>query len=306
MKNMFFARILCAAFFMTLLGGSAIAQKQDNNLFLIVNDEGTLYGYINNKGKVVIKPQFSGASSEFSENMAIIVDTSSLYGFINQTGKVVIPAKYDDVTKFSEGVAIVKKDGKWIIIDKTGKTIAKCEELLNDYGHINIHEFHDGMALFSADDKYGYINKQGKIAIRPSFDYADNFSNGLAITRVETDKDDSTIYRIGYIDKSGSYVWSVRQAEEKYNYYDDDYDYDTVAVNDSIYFESTEEAVNSYMETLSTSYFFNAMVIETLQELLENRDNDMAQEEVKIMREAIEKIEEANTKLQALQSKKED
>lgn len=231
MKNIHFSRILLVALFMTLMG-NAFAQKQSNNLFLIVNDEGNLYGFINNKGKVVINPQFLEVK-EFTENLAAARDTITFqYGFINTTGKMVIPAKYSEVTKFSEGLALVNDGDKWLIIDKNGKTIAKCDDMLSDYEYITIHEFHDGMALFIADGKYGYINKQGKVSIRPSFDYAEDFKNGIALTNVMTENENSTTYRIGYIDKTGSYVWSVKQTVENYNY--DFEDYDEIEIQDEV------------------------------------------------------------------------
>ncbi len=242
MRKMYFARILCAAFFMTLLGSSAIAQKQDNNnnnLFLITNDDGDLYGFINSKGTVIVEPKYM-LVKEFSEGMAaVILNDQELWGFINHTGKMVIPAKYSEVGNFSEGVALVEQDGKWLLIDKNGKTVAKCNEL-DDYGFITIldfnegmGDFHDGMAMFNAEGKYGFINKQGKIAIRPSFDYAMNFKNGLAFVGLETENEDATIYRIGYIDKKGNFVWSYTQREEKYDELDDYYD--TIPIEELIH-----------------------------------------------------------------------
>ena len=232
MRKMHFTRILLGALFMTLMGGSVFAQKQSNNLFLIVSDDGNLYGFMNVKGTIVVKPQYVGAR-EFSEGMAAVAvqdgEDNVKYGFVNHTGKLVIPAKYTDVSNFSDGVALAQLDGKWLLIDKNGKTVAKCNEL-DDYNYISVSDFHEGLAMFSADEKYGYINKQGKIAIRPSFDYAKDFKDGLAMVATMTETEDANIYRIGYIDKNGIFVWSYTQREEKDNdYYYDDYYYDTVS-----------------------------------------------------------------------------
>lgn len=232
MKNMHFTHILFAVFCITLMGGSAMAQKQSNNLFLIVNDDGNLYGFMNSKGTIIVKPQYVNAN-EFSEGMAAVAvqddDYNFNWGFVNHTGKLVIPAIYTEVSNFSDGVAFAKLDGKWLLIDKNGKTVAKCNEL-DDYSYISVSDFHEGMAVFMVDEKYGYVNKQGKIAIRPSFEFAKDFKDGLAGAVVMTEKEDVTIYRIGYIDKSGNFVWSYTQQEEKNNdyYYDDNY-YDTVS-----------------------------------------------------------------------------
>ena len=44
-------------------------------------------------------------------------------GFIDKSGKVVIEPQFDDVGAFIEGLAWVKKDGKWGFIDKSGKVV---------------------------------------------------------------------------------------------------------------------------------------------------------------------------------------
>ena len=46
--------------------------------------------------------------------------------------------------------------------------------------------------------KYGYIDKSAKVAIPPRFDEGGNFSEGMAVVRMEG--------KYGYIDKSGKAV----------------------------------------------------------------------------------------------------
>ena len=59
-----------------------------------------------------------------------------------------------------------------------------------------------GLYPVSVDGKWGYIDKTGAIRIRPQFDYADAFSDGLAIVGVVMDG----VEKIGYIDSSGTLV----------------------------------------------------------------------------------------------------
>ena len=49
------------------------------------------------------------------------------WGFINRSGKEVIPFRYSFAESFKEGLAHVMKDGKWIYIDKNGKTVKEEE-----------------------------------------------------------------------------------------------------------------------------------------------------------------------------------
>lgn len=63
----------------------------NGGLYLIVRD--SLYGYINTKGEVVIKPQFENAA-QFSEGLAYF-EKGGKYGFINLKGEIVIQPVYE-------------------------------------------------------------------------------------------------------------------------------------------------------------------------------------------------------------------
>ena len=43
------------------------------------------------------------------------------WGFVDKTGQVVIPLQYDFADSFNEGLAVVKKDGEWLTINKQGQ-----------------------------------------------------------------------------------------------------------------------------------------------------------------------------------------
>ncbi len=64
-------------------------------------------------------------------------------------------------------------------------------------------QFCEGLAWASQDRKYGYINTTGEWVIEPAFDLAKHFSRGLAPTR-----DSSGLY--GYIGPDGSWVITPR------------------------------------------------------------------------------------------------
>jgi hypothetical protein len=51
------------------------------------------------------------------------VEKNGRCGYIDKTGKEVINSKYRFADAFSEGVARVLKDGKWLEIDKYGKEL---------------------------------------------------------------------------------------------------------------------------------------------------------------------------------------
>ena len=47
------------------------------------------------------------------------------WGYINKGGRVVIKAEYDDCRNFSEGLAVVRKKGKWGLYRQKGTSHSK-------------------------------------------------------------------------------------------------------------------------------------------------------------------------------------
>jgi hypothetical protein len=66
---------------------------------------GTAWGFIDNRGKIVIAPRFEAALS-YSEGLAA-VKREGRWGYIDRNGAEVIPARYRTAQSFRNGVAIV-------------------------------------------------------------------------------------------------------------------------------------------------------------------------------------------------------
>lgn len=199
-----------------------------NGLALVKTTEGK-YGYVDEKGTFVIKAIYKSAT-QFSEGFAAVVKDGQHIEFIDQKGSSVfmLPVEVEEAGVFSEGLALVKSDGKYGFIDTKGKVVIACQfELAGDfseglsaiqqkekdkylYGYINkegktvIHpqfenawKFSDGKALVKVKDKYGFIDKDGKIDITPQFDDAGFFEQGLALAK------QGELW--GYINKEGKF-----------------------------------------------------------------------------------------------------
>lgn len=122
----------------------------------------------------------------------------STWGFINTKGEIVIKAKYDDASPFVDGVAAVKRDDKWSIIDKKGEVKTVMKGVTNvrsqkigdyfivqkddDWGLMNVKgeytkvkytvENFDGKYLIVSDeDDYGVVDLEGKRLIDLKYDY---------------------------------------------------------------------------------------------------------------------------------------
>ena len=167
-----------------------------------------LYGYYNERGRCVIKPQYDYVSA-FSDNGLALVRTGSektgKWEYINRYGKTVITPEYDYHKPFENGLAAVRlgdsETGKWGFIDEGGNEVIPPQF---DY----VYSFTaDGLARVRIGDfesgKWGFINKSGDYVIEPKFDEAEDFAeNGLARVRIGDARDG----RWGYIDRSGSIV----------------------------------------------------------------------------------------------------
>lgn len=183
-----------------------------------------LYGYINNKGETVIKPQFSNAG-DFHEGLAYACQHEKC-GYIDKTGKFVIKPKFFATRDFHEGLAAVTTIKPFSgYIDKTGKFVIKPKLFWAG-------DFHEGLAQVSfwdgpifkddytngikdtydsgrnpvknianaANIKDGYIDKTGKIVMifPPCSVTSSDFYDGLAIIQINE--------RYGFIDKKGNMI----------------------------------------------------------------------------------------------------
>ncbi len=184
------------------------------------------YGYIDKAGKVIVAPQYTLAGN-FSEGLAFVqmtVDGKEKVGYIDKTGKLVIPAQFGDVYEriadskdlresniynrngrerdFSEGYAAVQIDEKWGYVNREGKVVIQPE-----YRYAG--RFREGLAPVAVrrgrKRAYGFIDKSGRLAIPLQFDDVGEFRDGLA--KVFILDSHGEIDKLGYIDKTGRYIW---------------------------------------------------------------------------------------------------
>src|ERR687884_1062197 len=163
-------------------------------------------GFIDNTGKIIIKPQFDpgyirwGNAAHFSEGLAQIAieqedggspGARERVGFINTTGEVVIQPQFDSAYDFSEGLAVVEINHRSGFIDRTGRVAIQPQ-------WDSARSFSEGLATVGKDGKFGFIDRTGKVVIPLQFDYAFGFSEGLAGVLVDG--------KFAFIDQTGRIV----------------------------------------------------------------------------------------------------
>lgn len=151
-----------------------------------------------------------------AENLKSI-EHNGKYGFVNDKGKIVIDIQFDDIQEFHEGLAAVFLYGKWGFINKRGKFIVQPQ--FSKVGNFDegrayvVHETEEEKEDYiQVYDYVGYINKHGKFVI-PIYDggpYFYNYSNGLvAIQNGDAtycsykDKNGKTVLDSDYFEKTG-------------------------------------------------------------------------------------------------------
>ena len=220
----------------TLLENAICRKKELIITILAPAEQNGKWGYINEVGEFVIKPQFDKADRFFENGLARVMQNGK-YGYINEIGEFVTQPQFDEAENFSKnGLARVKRNDKCGYINETGEIAIQLRfdyvPWCHNYGdfsengfarvmqygkHGCINEIGDfviqpkfewigafsenGLANVEQNGKWGYINKIGEFVIQPKFDRASSFSqNGLACVRVgEYDN-------YGYINKTGEFV----------------------------------------------------------------------------------------------------
>ena len=208
-----------------------------------IKDVDTKCGYIDKKGRWVIEPYYSQVW-DFEDGIASVkigTDTTSINSktgavsneggektaYINKKGEILMNRFFNHAFGFSEGFGSVGNGAReeilWGYVDKKGAEVIPIKfgpGLVSAVG-----KFNDGMAPALQghwrSGKYGYINKAGNFMIPPTYETADNFSEGKAavcrLVKQTKEKEDnifSTInkkYECSYIDKTGKVLFPFRQ-----------------------------------------------------------------------------------------------
>lgn len=114
----------------------------------------------------------------FLNGVAAVKENNGWY-IIDKDGKQINKDTYEDIKlddrgyAFQNGVAFAKRNGVYSLIDITGKPVG--ENTWED-----AHVFGSDMTSVKKDGKWGYIDKTGQVIIEPQYENARTFSKELA------------------------------------------------------------------------------------------------------------------------------
>ncbi len=166
-------------------------------------DIGGKYGFIDEKGKIVIKPPQFAFAQDFCEKRAV-VNIMNNYGVINTEGNYVIEPKYNDIILLGEnrlaiGIAMDKISkfigSKYAIADIDGN-------ILTDFIYYGVSNYKNGIASVYDDKNTFFIDKEGnKIETLPIVEGTGTLTVEDELIKAYVD------YKVSYFDKEGILIW---------------------------------------------------------------------------------------------------
>lgn len=180
-----------------------------------------LYGFIDKEGNFVIEPSFEDAH-QFAEGVAAVkfprkegISFDAQWGFVDKAGKPVIQPKFSDAAEFNKGLAIVQVGQHYGVIDRDGTYVVKPSYHLilpspdNTMTYLKLSGSVMGLVGLGHNwlvtgGLFGFLDANGKPIIKPAYDGASYFSEGLACVASGANEKDGQPRRWTYIDRCGN------------------------------------------------------------------------------------------------------
>ena len=115
--------------------------------------------------------------SFIDEDLLAVKNETGKYAIADRKGKLLTPFKYDNISGYNQGLAVVCIDGVCQYIDRNFE--AAIEGDFEAAG-----AFCDGLAAVKKNGKWGYINKEGIFEIECQFEEAGSFSCDRAVVKI--------------------------------------------------------------------------------------------------------------------------
>ena len=170
-----------------------------------------LYGLYDLNGNQVLPHVFERIDGFYCGRA--IVEKNGKYGVIDKTGKELFYTDYGSIDRFSNNYALVytrRKDDetKVGIIDTNGKAVIPA--IYQSLEHI--YNVSEGMAVMGQNRKYGFVDTTGKIVVQFKYDQVEPFRSGIAKVWVGWQN-------VGYINSKGKEIIPPNPANLR-RYYD--------------------------------------------------------------------------------------
>jgi hypothetical protein len=171
----------------------------------------------------IIKPDIPGEIGTFTEGKASI-KFGELYGFIDQTGEIVVKPQYNYVQDFQNGKALVHvRAGQDALLNEKGEQIHTY-----NVQYIDSFSEGLAATRLTENSKFGFINEEGELIIAEKYETADSFHEGLAVVSLSSFENQTGLIntkgdyvlqpQFGEIVYLGKSLWAVSQTTRQMAY----------------------------------------------------------------------------------------
>ena len=149
-------------------------------------------GLVDQEGRVVLEPGINRLL-EFTEGRGLVRDQDYRFYFITDRA-IMYEGYYQEASPFRHGVAVVRMNGKWGVINQKGIEVIPPK-------YDKIHSFQNGFAKVQVTGLHGLVNLEGKLIVDPAYEYISHAGEG--VYRVEQGD------KVGYFDAEGKWIWEL-------------------------------------------------------------------------------------------------
>ena len=209
------------------------------------------YGILNMSTGSFVVDNFFDEVKKFSNGLAA-VQLYGKWGYINIKGEIIIPCIYQQARSFNDVFTGVCKEGVWFLIDKTGSRVSDNEYLkIGDFGNgiVNVQPYTGGWI---------YINNKEEVKSPRTYFNATNFINGLAAVSTKNSE-------VLIIDESFKVLNDITLCLDKKSGYYGEYGSPTRNIESFEYCDTRQEYVinsflyyDKYTNTCNAGYYPDA------------------------------------------------
>lgn len=216
---------------------------------------GSVWGYADGNGELVIKPQFSyafdfdrgcalarldeprdyvlidGAGERLcppcelqfvtaGDNGLWVVARDELHGFMDVQGNLEIPCRYKSARNFHQGRAIVSDERGYFFIDTEGRELYRLEKPLG-----RVYDWKNSLLRVSVGDRHGVLHEKGHWVVEPAHDSVTVTDLGIVVySRARgcafLDRKGKTIFEAASIVAHGESLLAVEESRGEWSYRD--------------------------------------------------------------------------------------
>ena len=188
------------------------AKIDSGELYLIV--ENGRFGFVNGRGRVVIRPRYRLAAP-FSEGLAAVIvlgkPNQGLLAFIDRKGRMAVRPFDGSGMKFSSGVARVLLGAEYVYMNKRGRWVSRAYQ--------NAEDCTEGLCAVTMGSRgpkmWGFINTSGAVIVKGQYSWAEPFKEGIARVGIMIGEPylkngaPAVVGNEGYIDRTGKQITSL-------------------------------------------------------------------------------------------------